>query len=166
MSGPWFAERLVHHYMRVTTVDALGHRVEPAWAYVAVHAIQFMLDSMPRRIGAVRKEWRKKSAGKDKKSLERAKERHLEREQELELARKKAEERRLERGHELELARKKDEEETRLKAMEEAKVVKERRKIEEEKGMNEKNSFGRRNETEEGSQKLWRKRWKMKKREE
>ncbi|GFS57823.1 hypothetical protein TNCV_2909181 [Trichonephila clavipes] len=47
------AERLAHNHTRATTVDELWHRVEAAWAFVLLHAIQSLFDSMPRRINAV-----------------------------------------------------------------------------------------------------------------
>ncbi|GFW92350.1 transposable element Tcb1 transposase [Trichonephila clavipes] len=47
------AERLARHHTAVTTVDELWHRVEAAWTSVPVHAIQYLFDSMPRRISAV-----------------------------------------------------------------------------------------------------------------
>ncbi|GFV90297.1 uncharacterized protein TNCV_4380121 [Trichonephila clavipes] len=47
------AERLARCQMRVTTVDELWHRVEASWAFVHVHAIQSLFDSMPRRISAI-----------------------------------------------------------------------------------------------------------------
>ncbi|GFX95162.1 hypothetical protein TNCV_4921051 [Trichonephila clavipes] len=43
------AERPARHY----TVDDLWYRVEAAWASVPVHAIQSLVDSMPRRISGV-----------------------------------------------------------------------------------------------------------------
>ncbi|GFX69131.1 hypothetical protein TNCV_3563071 [Trichonephila clavipes] len=36
------AERLTHHHMLVTTVDALWHRIEAAWTSVPLHVIQSM----------------------------------------------------------------------------------------------------------------------------
>ncbi|GFV31671.1 hypothetical protein TNCV_2189841 [Trichonephila clavipes] len=47
------AERLSRHHTSVTTVNELWHRVEAAWAFVPVHAIQSLFDSMPMRISAV-----------------------------------------------------------------------------------------------------------------
>ncbi|GFT45504.1 uncharacterized protein TNCV_3781401 [Trichonephila clavipes] len=47
------AERLARHHTPFTTVDELGYRVEAAWPSVLVHAIQFLFDSIPRRLSAV-----------------------------------------------------------------------------------------------------------------
>ncbi|GFU14101.1 hypothetical protein TNCV_2536501 [Trichonephila clavipes] len=47
------AELLVHPHTPVTMVDELWYRVEAAQAYVPVHSIQFLFDSMPRRISDV-----------------------------------------------------------------------------------------------------------------
>ncbi|GFS75636.1 hypothetical protein TNCV_3424101 [Trichonephila clavipes] len=47
------AERLTRHHTRVTTVDELWHRVEAAWGPEPGHAIQSLLDSMPKRISAI-----------------------------------------------------------------------------------------------------------------
>ncbi|GFV74692.1 hypothetical protein TNCV_1178291 [Trichonephila clavipes] len=44
------AERLARHHTPVTTVDELWYCVEAAWAFVPVHAIQSLFDSMPRHI--------------------------------------------------------------------------------------------------------------------
>ncbi|GFX67482.1 integrase catalytic domain-containing protein [Trichonephila clavipes] len=47
------AERLAGYHTPVTTVDELWYRVEAAWAFVPVHAIRSLSDSMLRRIRAV-----------------------------------------------------------------------------------------------------------------
>ncbi|GFU82867.1 uncharacterized protein TNCV_266641 [Trichonephila clavipes] len=39
--------------MPVPTVDELWYHVKAAWSSVPVHAIQSLLDSMPRRISSV-----------------------------------------------------------------------------------------------------------------
>ncbi|GFX65447.1 uncharacterized protein TNCV_399981 [Trichonephila clavipes] len=45
-------EQLARHHMPVTTVYELWHRVEAAWAYLPVHVMQFLFDSIPRRLRA------------------------------------------------------------------------------------------------------------------
>ncbi|GFV87340.1 uncharacterized protein TNCV_4033121 [Trichonephila clavipes] len=47
------AEMLARHHTPINTVDELVHRVEATWAYVPVHAIQSLIDAMPRRISGV-----------------------------------------------------------------------------------------------------------------
>ncbi|GFT21898.1 transposable element Tcb1 transposase [Trichonephila clavipes] len=44
---PIVTERLTRNYTPVTTIDELWCRVEAAWAYIPVHAIQSLFDSMP-----------------------------------------------------------------------------------------------------------------------
>ncbi|GFV89319.1 hypothetical protein TNCV_4151391 [Trichonephila clavipes] len=46
------AEQLARHHIPLNTIDELWHRVEAAWSYVPVHAIQSLFDSMPRHINA------------------------------------------------------------------------------------------------------------------
>ncbi|GFW76717.1 transposable element Tcb1 transposase [Trichonephila clavipes] len=47
------AERLSHHHTPVTTVDELLYRVETAWSSVPIRFIQYLFESMARRISAV-----------------------------------------------------------------------------------------------------------------
>ncbi|GFU49486.1 transposable element Tc1 transposase [Trichonephila clavipes] len=46
-------ELLARHHTPVTTVDELWHRIEATLESASVRAIQFLCDSMPRRISAV-----------------------------------------------------------------------------------------------------------------
>ncbi|GFU05613.1 hypothetical protein TNCV_3292061 [Trichonephila clavipes] len=48
-----FAERSACHHTLVTTVNVLWHRVDAALTSVSVHVIQFLFDSMPKRISSV-----------------------------------------------------------------------------------------------------------------
>ncbi|GFU47942.1 uncharacterized protein TNCV_4967381 [Trichonephila clavipes] len=44
------AEQIARHHTPVTMVDELWHRVEAAGAFTPEHAVQFLFDSIPRRI--------------------------------------------------------------------------------------------------------------------
>ncbi|GFU30652.1 hypothetical protein TNCV_3031611 [Trichonephila clavipes] len=52
----WFmvAKRLVRHHTPVTMVVKLWHHIEAVWACVPVHTFQYLYDSTPRCISAVK----------------------------------------------------------------------------------------------------------------
>ncbi|GFY34766.1 uncharacterized protein TNCV_844651 [Trichonephila clavipes] len=47
------AEQLARQHTPITMIDELWYRVEAAWTYVPVHAIQSLFDSMPRHLSAI-----------------------------------------------------------------------------------------------------------------
>ncbi|GFY25132.1 amine oxidase B [Trichonephila clavipes] len=47
------ADQLARHHMPVITVDEQWYRVETAWSSVPVRVIQYLFESIPRRISAV-----------------------------------------------------------------------------------------------------------------
>ena len=46
-------EQLYRHHTSVTTIEAICHLIEAAWAAIPVHSIQSLYDSISRRITAV-----------------------------------------------------------------------------------------------------------------
>ncbi|GFV63455.1 hypothetical protein TNCV_112401 [Trichonephila clavipes] len=51
----WFmvSKRLARHHTAVTTVDELWHCVEASWSSIPEQSIQFLFDSMSRRINVI-----------------------------------------------------------------------------------------------------------------